>query len=144
MRVVGDGSERVALEEWALENAGSTIEFAGWSDDPDAEFGAAAVLLAPAGHEPGGLAVLEAMSAGVPVVAAAAGGHVESIGRIPGMPAFAPGDAVAAAAGLRALREDSLRLDLSQRVRTAAAARITMEQHVERLFDEYEKAGAGR
>ena len=82
------------------------------------------------------------MSAGVPVVAAAAGGHLESIGRIENMPSFSPGDAVAAAAGLRAVLDDTLRAELSRRVRAAALARMTLQEHVDRLLEEYAKAGA--
>ncbi|HLX33029.1 MAG TPA: glycosyltransferase family 4 protein [Gaiellaceae bacterium] len=143
MRVVGDGSERPALEQWVAEHGVPGVEFAGWSDEPDGELARASVLLAPGGHDSSALAVLEAMSAGVPVVAAAAGGHLESIGRIEAMPSFAPGDATGAASGLLALRDDAFRAELSRRVRAAAAERITLPEHVERLLDEYGKAQAG-
>ncbi len=142
MRVVGDGSERADLEQWVGEHGVAGVEFGGWSDEPDAELARASVLLAPGGQDSSALAVLEAMSAGVPVVAAAAGGHLESIGRIGDMPSFAPGDAVAAAAGLRAVSKDSFRAELSRRVREAALARMTLQEHVERLLEEYAKAGA--
>ncbi|HZS30119.1 MAG TPA: glycosyltransferase family 4 protein [Gaiellaceae bacterium] len=142
MRIVGDGSERPELERWVAERSLPAVEFAGWSDDPDAELARASVLVAPGGRDSSALAVLEAMSAGVPVVAAAAGGHLESIGRIEGMPSFATGDAVAAAAGLRALLDDSVRADLSHRVRAAALARISLPEHVDRLLAEYAKAKA--
>ena len=142
LRVVGDGSRRSFLEQWVAEHAVPAVEFAGWSDDPDAELARAAVMFTPAPTEPGGLAVLEAMSAGIPVLAAASGGHCESIGRVEGAPGFSPGDASAAAAGLRALADDSTRAELSRRVRAAAAERITPSEHIDRLLDEYRLAGA--
>lgn len=143
MRVVGDGSERSDLERWVAEHGVVGVEFGGWSDEPDAELARASVLLAPGGQDSSALAVLEAMSAGVPVVAAAAGGHLESIGRIDDMPSFAPGDAVAAALGLQAVLDESFRAELSRQVRAAALARMSLQEHVDRLLEEYAKAGAG-
>jgi glycosyltransferase involved in cell wall biosynthesis len=143
MRIVGEGSERPLLEQWIAEDAVPAVDLAGWSDDPDAELAGAGVLLAPTPGEGGGVAVLEAMSAGVPVVASAAGGHLETIGRIEGMPSFSPRDAAGAASGLRAVLDESLRTELSRRVRAAALTRITLAEHVDRLLAEYDRARAG-
>ncbi len=142
LRIVGDGSERQLLERWVAKQAVPAVEFGGWSEGPDVELTRAGVLLTPAPAEPGGMVVLEAMSAGVPVVAAAAGGHLETIGRVEGAPGFPPGDATAAAASLRALADDSTRSELSRRVRATFLERITLAEHVDRLIEEYRLAGA--
>lgn len=142
LRIVGDGSRREMLERWAVEHGLAAVEFAGWSDDPDAELARAGIFFTSAPAEPGGLAVLEAMSAGLPVLATAAGGHLESIGRVEGAPSFAPGDAAAAASGLRILADDAARAGLSRRARESALARITLPEHVNRLLEEYRLAGA--
>ncbi len=143
LRVVGDGPESQLLERRVTEEAIAAVEFVGWSDDPESELARAGILLAPAACDSVGFAVLEAMAAGVPVVAAAAGGHLETIGRVEGAPGFPPGDATAAAAALRSLADDSARSELSRRVRAAAAERITLAEHVDRLLEEYRRAGAG-
>jgi len=64
------------------------------------------MLLAPTPIEAFGLSVLEAMSHGLPVVAAGAGGHLETVGSTPGAALFAPGDAAAAARQLARLITD--------------------------------------
>lgn len=143
MRIAGDGHELPMLEQWVAEHDVSAVEFVGWVDDPDQELSRAGILLAPALAEPGGVAVLEAMSAGVPVVATGAGGHLETIGRVEGAPSFPAGDAAHAASCLRSLTDDALRRVLSQRVRVAARARIVLSEHIDRLLDEYHRACAG-
>jgi glycosyltransferase involved in cell wall biosynthesis len=142
LRIAGDGSERAQLEQWVVRNDVPAVEFVGWRDDPDSELAGAGLLLAPAPAEPAGIAVLEAMSAGVPVLAAAAGGHRETIGRLEGAPGFAPGNADEAATLLRALADTHRRSELSARVRATARAHITLAGHVERLLEQYRLAGA--
>ena len=73
LRVVGDGSERAALQRFAATERLPRVEFAHWTSDVAGEFARAAILLATAPGEPFGLTVAEAMAAGVPVVASAAG-----------------------------------------------------------------------
>jgi len=107
------------------------------------ELGRAGILLASAVAEPLGLSVLEAMAAGVPVVASASGGHIETIGAIEGAPLFPPGDAPAAAAALRALRADSMRTRMSAEGRRVVAERFTIERHVDCLLRQYAAARRG-
>ena len=140
MRVVGEGSERRSLEEWTGSNGLHGVTFAGWAPAVAEEFAAAGVLLAPAPREPFGLSVVEAMAAGVPVVAAAAGGHLETVGRLADAQMFPPGDAEAAAAALRSLLPDAVRGRLSERGRSLVAAEFTVERHVEALLVQYSAA----
>ncbi len=57
----------------------SRVHFLGFREDMDRLYAAADVLLLPSEHEPFGLVILEAMAAGVPVVASRSGGIPEII-----------------------------------------------------------------
>ncbi len=91
--ICGDGSERERLQRLAEEQGIASVQWRGWVDDLRAAMLTATALLAPAAGEPFGLTVVEAMSVGLPVVAAAAGGHLETVGLSPQAMLFAPGDA---------------------------------------------------
>jgi glycosyltransferase involved in cell wall biosynthesis len=138
LRIVGTGSERAGLERWTADHDVRGVTFAGWADDPAVELAGAGVLLAPGGTDSFGLAVVEAMVAGVPVVAAAGGGHLETIGLVPDAPLFAPGDAAAAGTALRALADDDARLAFSRAGRETALQRLTLAAHVDGLLSQYE------
>jgi glycosyltransferase involved in cell wall biosynthesis len=144
LRIVGQGSERQTLERRVASEAIPGVTFTGWTDDVAAELQHAGILLATAPAEPLGLAVLEAMAAGVPVVACASGGHLETVGLLADAPLFPPGDAAAAAAALRSLLADSTRGRMSVAGRRLAAEHFTIEEHVDRLLVEYEAARAGK
>ena len=103
----------------------------------DDELANAGVLLAPARSEPFGLAVVEAMAAGVPVAASAAGGHLETVGRLAGPALFPPRDHVAAASALRLLRDDDVRMGQSRGGRELVQAELTTARHVDRLLVAY-------
>ena len=144
LRIVGDGTERRELEGWATARRVPSVTFAGWTSDVRSELARSGILLAPAPSDSFGFAVLEAMSAGVPVVAAAAGGHLETVGRSPEAALFAPADASAAAEKLRALLPDSARAAASSAGRKLIEAEFTIERHVDRLLPEYEAAVQAR
>lgn len=140
LRVAGDGDERLMLERFAASEAVTNVTFAGWVMDIDAELARAGILLATTPAEGLGLGVLEAMAAGVPVVACGSGGHLETIGTVAGAPLFPPGDGIAAGAALRTLVPDRSRERLSNECRRAVAERFTIERHVSRLLAEYDAA----
>jgi glycosyltransferase involved in cell wall biosynthesis len=137
MRIVGDGSERVALEAWAESEGVEGVTFAGWVTRTRDELANAGILFAPAPAEPFGLAVVEAMAAGVPVAASAAGGHLETVGRIDGPVLFPPRDHVAAASALRSLRDDELRGRQSHAGRKLVQDELTTARHVDHLLLAY-------
>jgi glycosyltransferase involved in cell wall biosynthesis len=143
LRVVGDGSERASLERWVEEHRVVGVEFAGWREDVDEEFGRAGMLIAPGGNDSLGLSVLEAMAAGVPVVACGSGGHRETVGRLPGAPSFPRGDAGLATEALRSLVDDDLREQLSAAGRRLVATDFSVASHVDRLLEEYAAARNG-
>jgi glycosyltransferase involved in cell wall biosynthesis len=140
LRVVGEGSQRGLLERWVAREGVGGVTFAGWAADVSDELERAGMLLASAPAEPLGLAVLEAMAAGVPVVACASGGHLETVGRTADAPLFPPGNRLAAANALRSLLSDSTRVRLSEEGRRLVAERFNVNEHVERLLVQYEVA----
>jgi glycosyltransferase involved in cell wall biosynthesis len=142
MRIVGEGSERVWLDKWVRDAAVDGVTFAGWTEDVASELRRAGILFATATAEPLGLSVLEAMAAGVPVVASASGGHLETIGATAGARLFPPGDAAAGAMALDALRSESARVRLSSAERLVVSQRFTIERHIDRLLGQYEAACA--
>jgi len=108
LEVAGEGSQRDALRGLASAlGISDSIRFLGYQHDVDALLRRASLLLAPTPREGLGLAVIEAMAHGVPVVACGAGGHLETLGGVGGAALFAPGDAVAAATQLSRLMHDS-------------------------------------
>ena len=165
LRLVGEGSERGQLERWVAAEGPAGVTFAGWTDDVAAEFCRAGILLASAPAEPLALllsaqhaqlagdrqaadgafrAMVEAMAAGVPVVACASGGHLETIGQLVDAPLFPPGDPFAAAQALRALLSDSVRTRLAETGRRQASESFSIECHVDRLLGEYDTARGER
>jgi glycosyltransferase involved in cell wall biosynthesis len=78
--IAGDGPERAALRTLAArEGVGDRLHLPGWRSDTSALLAAADLLVCPSRHEPLGNVVIEAWSAGRPVVAAAADGPSELI-----------------------------------------------------------------
>jgi glycosyltransferase involved in cell wall biosynthesis len=140
LRLAGRGAERGRLERWVATEAVPGVTFTGWTDDVAKEFARAGMVLATAPAEPLGLAVLEAMAAGVPVVACASGGHLETVGRLADARMFAPGDFVDAGQALRRLLSDPARSRLSEDGRHRALESFTIEGHVDRLLVEYSAA----
>jgi len=78
--VAGEGPERASLLALARqEGVADRFHLLGWRTDQAALLAAAGVLACPSRHEPLGNVVIEAFSAGCPVVAADAAGPVELI-----------------------------------------------------------------
>jgi len=120
--IAGDGPERDALMRLAR-HAGiaKRVHFLGWREDTGALLAACNVLACPSRIEPLGNVVLEAFSAGRPVVAAMVGGPAELIesGRTGIL--VAAESAIALAAGIEGA--------LAQPARMAEAARKRFEQN---------------
>jgi glycosyltransferase involved in cell wall biosynthesis len=126
--VAGGGSQRGPLERQAdrLGLAPATT-FLGHTADVGRLMASAAVLIAPRPDEAYGLSVVEAMAAGLPVVAAGGGGHLETVGTVQGSRLFPPGDATAAGALLSDLAEDDKgRAAYGVALRSAQQERFTL------------------
>jgi len=120
-----------------------SVDFAGLVADTDGLLASTSILLAPAPAEPFGLAVTEAMAHGVAIVAAAGGGHLETVADAGVL--FPPGDVEAAGQALVDLADDPDRLRsvgaaLRQRQRDCFA----MPLHIDRLEALYRDTLAGR
>lgn len=100
--------ERRLRERASQPDLGGAVTFAGGVDDPRPELQRAALLLHCAAREPFGLAIVEALAAGRPVVAPAAGGPLEIVDPSCGV-LYPPGDAAAAAAAIVSLLQDPAR-----------------------------------
>lgn len=103
--IAGDGTERSRLEELATE-LGVDARFLGFRDDIPALMARAGIFLAPCAVEGLGLALLEAMATGAPVIAADAGGHTEVLEGLDPRALYVAEDPDAAARSLAALAAD--------------------------------------
>ena len=145
--IAGDGAERSRLEQLAARTgAGPAVDFLGMRDDTAALMARAGLLLAPCEVEGLGLSVLEAMAAGLPVLAAASGGHLETLAGLdaqalyPATAGDVPGGIAAAATRLAALAADAPRRDSyarraqeSQRLRFTPSAQA---RHTRAVYEE--------
>lgn len=140
LRLAGQGQERPALEALARRlGVSSSTRFLGFVDDPRTELARADILVATASAEPFGLSVLEAMSFATPVVATAAGGHLETVGRASGACLFPPRDASALAGLLVQLAQDPpRRLAYGAELQRLQRADFDLDDHVTRLLAVYQ------
>lgn len=107
LALAGDGANRDELTALATDlGIRNSVDVLGYRSDLESLMSRASLFCATATAEPMGLSVLEAMASGLPVVASAAGGHLESVGGADGAALFAPGDARAAGQLLARLAED--------------------------------------
>ncbi len=106
LALVGDGPHRGKLQEYF---AGTPTHFAGFLKGAElsAAFASADVFFLPSRTETLGLVLLEAMAAGCPVVAAAAGGILDVVQDGVTGHLYEPGDMAAATSAIRRLLEDS-------------------------------------
>ncbi|HEY5252064.1 MAG TPA: glycosyltransferase family 4 protein [Acidimicrobiales bacterium] len=110
LHLAGDGAQVGHLRRLAEElGVTDSCRFLGRRDDMAERYQTASLFLALQPDEALGLSVLEAMAAGLPVVAAAGGGHLETVGAAPDAALFAPGDVEEAAQLLRSLGADQER-----------------------------------
>jgi N-acetyl-alpha-D-glucosaminyl L-malate synthase BshA len=134
--MVGDGPDRTSAEHLAAElGVGDDVEFLGKQNNVQRLIRVADVLLMPSEMESFGLAGLEAMACGVPVVGTRVGGVPELI--TPGVDGFleSVGDVQAQAARVLEIVGDA-----GTQQRMAQAARRTAEDRfaTERIIPRYE------
>ena len=136
--IVGDGAERQRLEASAREaGAGRIVRFLGHRDDARDLLAGCDVYANSSISEGISLTILEAMAAGLPVVATRVGGTPEIVDGATGR--LVPSrDADAIARTLDALAADeALRLALGREARTRVEQRFTLERMVREYRDAY-------
>jgi glycosyltransferase involved in cell wall biosynthesis len=137
LRVAGEGPSAAELAELARRRS-APVQFTGRLDRPTLErqlAGAAMVLMPSRYHEFAPYSALEAMAAGVPVVASALGGLPELIGAEHCVPT---GDLATLAARMSALWEDrELRQATGERLIARARSRHGEAEYVRRLVELY-------
>jgi glycosyltransferase involved in cell wall biosynthesis len=139
--IVGEGPERATLEELvhAL-GLDDRVEFAGWVDPPWTATWSFDALAMPSFMEGFPLVIVEAMLAGIPVVASAVGGIPEIVVEGETGLLVAPNDAGALADALRRIADDpELREKMAARCRSVALAQFTaqtMAANFEALYRE--------
>ncbi len=119
LTLAGDGQLLPELrQEAARSDVASRVRFLGWRDDLPAVLRAFDVFAFPSLNEGMGIALLEAMAAGLPIVASSVGGIPEVLGRGEAGLLVEAGSAAALAEGL-----ERLLLDPALRARASNAAK---------------------
>jgi N-acetyl-alpha-D-glucosaminyl L-malate synthase BshA len=117
LALVGDGPERSGAEKFVREaGIAHRVEFLGNVTPVEGVLGAGDLFLLPSNEESFGLAALEAMACGVPVIASNAGGLPELIAHGEGGWVFPIGDTAAMAAQAIALLRDGAELVRQKRL----------------------------
>jgi glycosyltransferase involved in cell wall biosynthesis len=112
----------------------ATVRFHGYVEDVAAAFGDVGLLLHCRPDEPFGMVLIEAMAAGLPVVAPASGGPLEIVEHERTGLLYPPGDAAAAASHVLSLLKDPQRAAAFARAaRESARARFDAALHVRGL-----------
>ena len=118
-----------------------TVRFLGERDDIPELLRAVDLLLAPSWEEPFGRTIIEAMAAGVPVVATDVGGPPEILGEGESRCGLAlpPRSPEAWAEAVRALLADTPALEhMAEHGREEARRRFGVERHVSSILEVYE------
>lgn len=135
VRVAGSGPLRDSLTREAL-RLGVPVEFPGSVDGVDAFLATARAFVLPSREDNLPMALLEAMAAGLPVVASSVGGIPDAVGQgeDAGGTLVPPGDARALADALRAYLVDG---DLAATVGARARARAERTHSASRMAERY-------
>jgi glycosyltransferase involved in cell wall biosynthesis len=144
LMIYGRGAEEAALRSVArARSIEDSVAFAGFTSDPRGVLRGAEIMLATAVGEPFGLAVVEAMAEGTPVVATRAGAHPETLGEDAAF--FPPGDVAICAAQLQRLAHTpAVRRALGDQAQQRQRRLFSIEAHVERLDHLYRDQLVGR
>jgi glycosyltransferase involved in cell wall biosynthesis len=139
LKIAGTGPVEHAVRRRAQES-GAPVEVVGQVDAPERDRllrGAAMLVMPSLWNETFGYAALEAMAAGVPVVAARAGGLPELVGEDACVPR---GDAVALADRVRALADDPAARQAAGEAALERARSFGEDHYRERLLAVYARA----
>jgi len=131
---------RIALEKLIDElGLDENVKLIGWVDDMPAFLSTLDLFVSSARSEPFGLAIVEAMAAGVPVIATASEGAREIIDDHESGRLIPIGDVASLARAIDELMKDGMeRHRLAQNAKAIAHERFSLERMVERTEEVYE------
>lgn len=137
--IAGDGTQRAELMRQASAlSISDSCQFLGLRSDMQALYDSASILIAPRPDEPFGLSVVEAMASGLPVLAAAGGGHAETVGRAEDPALFDPHTPSQGAHLLAALADDpARRLRYGAELRTVQQREFTIDRQIDQTLAFY-------
>ena len=133
LHIAGDGSQRPSIEDQinALGIADRTYLLGRVANVRELML-SVGLLVAPCPAEAYGLSVVEAMASGLPAVASAAGGHLETVGATTAQTLYPPGDVAAGARTLAGLAGDpTLRDRLGCALHDAQREKFTVERQLD-------------
>jgi len=135
MVIAGSGRLRADLDQRISQrNLGSSVLLLGMHTDIASLMSRGSIFLATSPVDSFGFSVVEAMAAGLPVVAARGGAHSETVGSISDQWLFSPGDSGQAASMLDALgRSRETREHYGSRLRAAQQQCLSLGVHVSGL-----------
>lgn len=141
MFIAGDGRQRDDLIRLAHRlDLAPNVMLAGFDPEVPSRMTRASITLATAPAEPFGLSVVESMAAATPVVAAAGGAHLETVGPVAGAALFTPGSVDECAWHLRRLAaDDEERTRYGDALRQRWAAEYTPDRAAARLEAVYRR-----
>jgi glycosyltransferase involved in cell wall biosynthesis len=140
VEIAGDGIERARLENLAGRlGIADVVSFLGWRDDLPMVMKRWHLFAQPSLRECFGISILEAMAAGLPILATAVGGIPELVENGSSGLLVAPKDPVGLADGLRALVLDpALRRRMGDAGHSRAHAEFSMGRMVSEMTDVYD------
>jgi len=141
--IAGDGRLRTDLTERIdHRNLGQSVTLLGMYDDMTSLMSRSSIFLATSPVDSFGFSVVEAMAAGIPVVAARGGAHTETVGNVSDHWLFSPGDAVQAASMLDLLGQNpEARERYGDQLRAAQRRHLSLAVHADQLEVIYKEMG---
>jgi len=141
-----DGENRATIEKLIRDlELGDRVQLAGWIDNVAGLLATLDLFVSPARAEPFGLSIVEAMAAGVPVVATASEGAREIVDPDESGRLVPIGDVEALAKAINDLLGNANERDrLARNARAAANSRFTLQRMVDGTEQVYREVIAGR
>jgi glycosyltransferase involved in cell wall biosynthesis len=141
LALVGDGPARAELEAIF---AGTATQFMGYMQGEalSQAYASADMFVFPSALESFGLVIVEAMAAGLPVVASRVGGVLEVIDEGVNGYSFDPGDFPALVEGVRRIAADRATLESMGRAARAFAETQTWPAMMDEVIDHYARLAA--
>lgn len=135
MVVAGSGRQRAGLAQSISRlSLGDSVTLLGMQSDTAWLMSHCSMFLATSPVDSFGFSVVEAMAAGIPVVAARGGAHTETVGKASNRWLFSAGDAGEAASMLDSLGRDlEARERYGNRLRAAQRQHLSLAVHVDQL-----------